>query len=152
MTPYRHTQYSILNLVLLGIPVVLCGYLFVAIESPPANWICLGGALLFVLLVFLFHSLTIEVDSETVRLHFGTGIIRKSWPIADCTSACHVRTALWEGWGIRLTSRGWLYNVSIPDAIMIRLADGTAVQLGSDEPGALLDALERAGVPKASTN
>lgn len=152
MTPYRHTQYSVLNLVLLGLPVVLCGYLFLTIQSPPASWICLGCALLFVLLAFLFHSLTIEVDSEVVRLHFGTGIIRKSWRIADCTSACHVRTALWEGWGIRLTSRGWLYNVAIPDAIMIRLGNGTAIQLGTDEPRTLLEALERAGVPTASTN
>ena len=151
MTPYRHTQVSALNLVMLGIPAAVCLYVAFSIPLQWGTWLALAGAALFIILGGLFYSLTIEVDSQTVRLHFGAGLIRKSWAIADCTSACHVTTALWEGWGIRLTSRGWLYNVGIPDAIMIRLTNGTAVQLGTDEPDGLLTALEEAGVPPGSS-
>ena len=148
MTEYRHTQVSALNLVLLGIPAAVCFYVAATIPPQWGTWLALGGGLVFIALGILFYSLTIEVDAKTVRLHFGTGIIRKSWAIADCVSACHVRTALWEGWGIRLTRRGWLYNVAIPDAIMIRFTNGVAVQLGTDEPDALLAALAEVGVAR----
>ena len=152
MTPYRHTQFSALNLVLLGIPTAVCVYVAFTIPVQWGTWLALGVAALFITLGVLFHSLTIQVDTESVRLHFGPGLIRKSWSISDCTAASHVTTALWEGWGIRLTSRGWLYNVAIPDAIMIRLGNGTAGQLGTDEPQALLAALKNAGVETPPTS
>ena len=71
--------------------------------------------------------------------------------VSTCTSARVIRTRLIDGWGIRMTKDGWLYNVSIPHAVLIRLTDGKAVQLGSDEPEALLAALLEAGLELEET-
>ena len=144
---YRHTQTSLLNLALLAIPAVVCIWIFLTTSQQPWGWLTLGGAGLFIGLSICFFSLTIAVDAERVALRFGPGWIRKSWPIEECRSASHVTTSLWEGWGIRLTRRGWLYNIAIPDAVMIRLRNGTAVQLGTDEPAELLAAMAEHGIP-----
>jgi hypothetical protein len=50
-----------------------------------------------------------------------------------------------EGWGIRVTSRGMLYNVSGTGAVEVRLRSGERFRLGSDEPETLLRAI-RAGL------
>jgi hypothetical protein len=46
-----------------------------------------------------------------------------------------------EGWGIRITTRGMLYNVSGRDAVEIRLDDGRRFRLGTDDPNGLVAAL-----------
>jgi hypothetical protein len=46
----------------------------------------------------------------------------------------------WEGWGIRITARGMLYDVQGFGAVEFRLRSGERFRLGSDEPEALLRA------------
>ena len=48
------------------------------------------------------------------------------------------------GWGLRRTRRGWLYNVSGFDAVLLRLTNGRSVMVGTDEPRRLKTAIERA--------
>ena len=110
------------------------------------SYLILGLGIFFLLLGYGFNSLTIEVNSEEIRLAFGPGAIKKAWPTSTCVSARHIRTRMIDGWGIRLTKEGWLYSVSLPHAILIRFDDGNAVQLGTDEPKELLAALEEAGL------
>jgi hypothetical protein len=147
VTPYRHTQVGTLNLLLLGSPALACLLVF-SLSNNMGAWsiLVLGLVLLFVGLAFCFSSLTIEVDAERVGLSFGPGWIRKSWPIENCTAARQIRTRLIDGWGIKLTSQGWLYSISMPHAVLVRFTDGKAVQLGTDEPEALLATLLEAGL------
>jgi hypothetical protein len=49
----------------------------------------------------------------------------------------------WWRWGIHLTPGDRLCNVGGLDAVDIALADGRMLRLGSDECGALVQALER---------
>jgi hypothetical protein len=52
------------------------------------------------------------------------------------------------GYGIRWTSRGWLYNVSGTRAVEIQTTE-TTFAIGTDEPERLLSALHEAAGVKA---
>lgn len=91
-----------------------------------------------------FGSLTVAIDHAELRWHFGPGVWRKRLPLSDIASIEVTRTRFWEGWGIRWTSRGWLYNVAGLDAVLVRRRDGKAVLIGSDEAQRLAAALESA--------
>ncbi|MBI2298568.1 MAG: hypothetical protein HYU66_06380, partial [Armatimonadetes bacterium] len=71
------------------------------------------------------------------------GLIRNSALVQDIRSVECVRTNWWEGWGIHGTRRGWLYNVSGFDAVLITLEQGKSFMLGTDEPEVLAEALRR---------
>jgi hypothetical protein len=97
----------------------------------------------FLLITWLFSSLTIELGGGELRWRFGPGFIRKRVALADIASARAVRTSLLEGWGIHLTRYGWLYNVSGYDAVEVTLRSGKRFALGTDQPAALLAALNQ---------
>jgi hypothetical protein len=65
-------------------------------------------------------------------------------PLADLAAVEVTRTRFWDGWGVHRTRRGWLYNVSGFDAVLVRRKDGKAFLVGTDEPRKLKAALERA--------
>jgi hypothetical protein len=103
-----------------------------------------------VVVLFLFHSLTVTVTDEVVRAAFGPGLLGKTVRVDEIVDATDVRNRWWYGWGIRLTPHGWLYNVSGFDAVEIRLATGTRVRIGTDEPVALARAVRAAaGLPSS---
>jgi hypothetical protein len=91
---------------------------------------------------WLFHSLTIEVADGELRWHFGPGFLRRRVHLAEISKAEQVRINVIEGWGIHLSRFGWLYNVSGFDAVAITLKSGKHFALGTDEPAALLAALD----------
>lgn len=91
-----------------------------------------------------FSSLTIEVGDGMLAWSFGPGILRKSVALSSIANVAATTTTFLEGWGIHFTGRGWLYNVSGRDAVLVTLRDGKQFLLGTDEPAALLQAI-RAG-------
>ncbi|MEP6731047.1 MAG: hypothetical protein ABJE10_10440, partial [bacterium] len=93
---------------------------------------------------FVFSSLTIRVDSDHLTWHFGPGISSKSVARAAIAHAELTTTSALEGWGIHLTTRGWLYNVGGRRAVLITLHDRSQFLLGSDEPEVLVRALRSA--------
>ena len=109
MNTYRHTQFGTVNVViavavipLVILPLWLTGLAIIALLSL--------GVLLVILV--LFSSLTVEIDSEHLRIHFGIGLIRERFLLDQIETCRPVRNSWLHGWGIRLTSHGWLYNVS----------------------------------------
>lgn len=139
---YRHTQFATMILAVSGGFFVL-----MALMMLPARmaWMPLAASLVFVLLMAaLFGSLTVEIEEGRLRWWFGLGLIRSSIHLADVRGASIVRNAWYYGWGIRLTPYGWLHNVSGLDAIELRLSSGKRFRLGTDEPQALLAALQEA--------
>jgi hypothetical protein len=91
----------------------------------------------------MFSSLTIQVTDRALHWCFGPGMFRKQVALAEIQSVEITRTRLLEGWGIHKTSRGWLYNVSGFDAVLIKLHGGKSLLLGTDEPDRLRSALVR---------
>jgi len=113
-------------------------------DSPAAQVALLLGATLAIAIGWLWSSLTVRIADGVLRLQFGLGLPRKTVPLADLESVEVTRTRFLDGWGVHRTRRGWLYNVSGFDAVLLRRKDGKALLVGTDEPRKLKTALERA--------
>ena len=109
----------------------------------PAARLAFLIAVVLLLTFTCFYKLTIQVDADTLRASFGTGLIAKRVRIADIASSEPIRIRWWYGWGIHLTPYGWLYNIAGWDAVAIGLHDGRKFALGTDDPHGLVDAIRR---------
>jgi hypothetical protein len=92
----------------------------------------------------IFSSLKVVVDEATVAASFTGGLLpRRIRP--EEIAAAQVVTIPWHsGWGMRRTRRGWQYNVGGRRAVELGLTDGSTFTIGSDQPEALLAAIEQA--------
>ncbi len=138
---HRQTAVSIRVGFAFGAAVLLAVYA----TAPDGGRGVLIGLPLFVLLFLAFDGLTIRIVGGELRWAFGVfGFPRGRVALDDIAAAEPTRTTFWEGWGIRYTRRGWLFNVSGYDAVLIRKANGKTFLLGTDEPRKLVAAIERA--------
>ena len=143
---YRHTQVG-WTLIVLVVAVVLAELTIVAFSAPQGTLaLALSGALVAVVAVMLalFSTLTVIVDDQAVRLWFGFGLLRREVMLGDVTVARKVRNHWYSGWGVRIIPRGRLYNVGGLDAVDLELDDGRVVRVGTDQPDALLAAVQAA--------
>jgi hypothetical protein len=144
--PYRHTQIGYPILVGLGLGAMLQvrAYLRDVKAGARGAWPRIPQAILFVALMVAFSRLTVEVDGSEVTASFACGLARRRINLRTIESAS-VSTLPWlSGWGIRFTPRGWVYNASGRGAVEIRRSTGRRFTIGSDEPAALLAAIENA--------
>jgi hypothetical protein len=95
-------------------------------------------------LLALFYSLTVEIREGVLECRFGVGLIGRRIPISEIRDARAVRNRWWYGWGIRLTPRGWLWNVSGLDAVELDLAGERRFRIGTDQPRELAEAIRAA--------
>ncbi len=138
---YNHDQFGTLVVLSLGpFAVIMSIILAFAGLSTAAGVVWLVALILLV----LFYRLSVEVTREHLRFRFGIGLIGRTFSIADIAAARAVRNKWYYGWGIRLTPRGWLYNVSGFDAVEIEMRSGKSYRIGTDEPAELTAALNRA--------
>jgi hypothetical protein len=141
MIQYQHRQWGKTLLLVLSIGILVC--LVLAIQNPTKYLIGLCSALGLLLCIILFFSLSIEVSDQDLRWQFGPGIIRKSVKLSEIAQVEVTRTNLIEGWGIHLTSRGWLYNISGFKAVAIQLKNNQQFLLGTDEPEQLVSVIRQ---------
>ena len=139
---YRRTQVNTL------LPIIVVPALAVVIwaarsgvRTPPLALVIVTTVLL-VASTTIFSTLTIEVANGELRFHFGFGFWKKRFPLAEIVRVTPTRSAWWEGLGIRVTPRGWLYTVSGGPAVEITPRGGAAFRLGTPEPEAVVAAIE----------
>ena len=101
-------------------------------------WGVTGFALL---LLVLFFGLRVEVTEESLKLSYGIGIIQRSIPRSRIKNAIAVRNKWYWGFGIRLTPRGWMWNISGLDAVELEYPNGKNFRVGTEDPDGLLAAL-----------
>ena len=135
---YRSTQFGTVAVVGLGTGVVFLGY-----QVLTTGWQLLNGLLLLLLLagLALYHSLTIEIREGSLACSFGPGLIRRDFPLEEIVEARHVRNHWYNGFGIRRTASGWMYNVSGLDAVEITLRSGKHFRMGTDRPAEVVKAI-----------
>ena len=92
----------------------------------------------------VFNRMTITVDHERLEWCFGFGLLRKAVPVRAIEQVERTRSHPIEGWGIHWTPRGWLYNVSGLDAVLVHLREGGGILLGTSEPDQLVRAIQHA--------
>lgn len=148
---YEHTQRGTLMRISLGCAALAgfyggmvlrgSGDAGTQIAATSFTWMAFG----MLVLLALFHSLTVRVSREEVLLYFGVGLIRKRFDCADIQDPQVVRTKWINGWGIHMIrGGGWLYNVSGFGAVEFQHRNGKCYRIGTDEPEALLAAIEAA--------
>lgn len=92
----------------------------------------------------VFTRLTIRVDADAVRWHFGWGWPGASIAMDEIARAEVTRTNLLEGWGIHWTMwHGWLWNAGGFAAVEIFKRNNSGTTLGTDDPQGLFQAIER---------
>lgn len=143
---YRHTQTGWTIIALIGAAIVVEVVIAAALASENTVALALSGAVAAVLAVVLtlFSTLTVTVDVTAVRLSFGLGVLRREVSLDQVVSARAVKNSWLAGWGVRVIPHGRLYNVGGFDAVELELDNGRVVRVGTDEPDALLAAVQRA--------
>jgi hypothetical protein len=112
------------------------------LEIRPISFVALIA--IFAVLIMVFSSLTTEVDATEFRAKFGVfGWPGKSADLSDIAAAVPTRLSWTSGWGIRITTRGWLFNVSGRGAVIVGLLSGKQFLIGTDEPEKLADAINQ---------
>ena len=142
---YQHTQKGTLVTVIVAMFIAL-SFVTAGITGwkGPVGYSLYGINIFLIVILWLFSSLTVEVDGEELRHFFGPGFWKKSYLLIDIQSVKQVRNSWWYGWGIRLTPHGWLYNVSGLDAVEVRLPKGRTFRIGTNNPEGLCTALQSA--------
>ena len=141
---YKHKQIGWLMIwiflpVIIGMAIWLSFYPFL-----PA----MITAIILLIVLFLFSSLTVEADNQRLSFYFGIGLFGKKIRYSEIQSIQKVRNTWLMGWGIHWYGKGWLYNVSGFDAIELILRSGAAIRIGTDEPDRLYNWLSS----KVATN
>ena len=138
---YRHSQMGFMILATVGI-AALAIIVAVSMHAMPGGALWL--ALVLLVLLWIFCSVTVTVDAELVSVRFGVGLVRRRFKVAEIRGVTVVRNRWLYGWGVHRLQHGWLYNVSGLDAVEIELANGEIDRIGTDEPQELAAAIRRA--------
>ncbi len=141
---YSHTQQGYVTKISLLAAVILCVVIASTAGGMPvlAKSAVYGIGLMFLVLAWIFGSLTVEVDGEELRHYFGPGFWRKTYLVHEIEDVTVVKNLWIYGWGIRLTPHGWLYNVSGLGAVQVHLQSSRKFRIGTDEPDALKKAID----------
>ena len=138
---YRHVQ---IGWVSVGIMAVVAILLFqVGLVGTAPRLVLQFVAIALVIAAIVFSYQTIEVTDTEVVSRFALGIMPKRIPLADITRVEFAPSTWFEGWGIRLTTRGWLYNVSGFGAVEFTMRDGNRMRFGTDDSSNLIDVVEQ---------
>jgi hypothetical protein len=137
---YKHTQIGTIILILLA---ALLPLVFFYLSK---GFVGMAASLLIGILVItvLFSTLTVTITADHIKCSFGVGLIHKSFSLSRITNTVTVKNPWYYGWGIRLTPRGWMFNVSGLDAVEIELDSQSYFRIGTDQPQALKLAIDEA--------
>jgi hypothetical protein len=107
-------------------------------------------ALINALVLAVIGSLSIRLDKDELRWSFGF-LGWPSWrlPLNNIRAVELCQTRWTEGWGIRFTKEGMLYNAAGSAALKITRADGTSFRLGSADAAQLHASLSQLLAPAA---
>ena len=137
---YERTQMGYVITSLLAIVLFILLYYMV---SSGFNFILIGVFLVIGVCLKIFSSLTVSIDDQTLKISFGSGIIEKEFYLKEIESSKIVKNRLYYGWGIHITPKGWLYNVSGFYSVQIKMKSGKRYLIGTDEPEKLKAVIEK---------
>lgn len=143
-TTYRHTQYGAWMFVvflLVGLLIAAVAAAIIA-EGRVLSAIVMIGV--YLLGLSMFYSLTVEVSAEELKFWFGIGLLRKTYALSEVQSTKEVKNPWYYFWGAKLIPGGWFYAIAPGTAVEIALENGRIVQLGTDQPQALMLAIDGA--------
>ncbi|MDX9956621.1 MAG: hypothetical protein RBT75_21160 [Anaerolineae bacterium] len=141
---YKHTQYGTATLMVFLITGILIAVvaLQVIAEGRLLSAVFMLG--LYLLGLLMFYALTIEIAEARLKFWFGIGIVRKTIALSEIQSTSEVKNPWYYFWGVKSIPGGWFYAVAPGAAVEIKLKGGGILQLGTNEPKSLIQAIETA--------
>ena len=135
---WRESQPMWALLVLMPLLTLL---LLVVLPSDRRDVLLLPAAILAVVMLVL-GRLEVELRRDSLRWYYGwLGWPRWRVALEDIVAVEPARSTWREGWGIRFTREGMLYNSHGTQAVRLTLRNGRRLRLGSQEPQQLARAI-----------
>jgi hypothetical protein len=141
---YRYTQYGALMFVVFLMTGILIAVVALTII---AEGRVLSAILMICIYLFglgLFYSFTVEISEEKLKFWFGIGVIRKTYALSEIQSTKEVDNPWYYFWGVKSIPGGWFYAIAPGTAVEIELKNGRVVQLGTNQPKKLKQAIDTA--------
>ena len=140
---YKHTQIGWIVIVCLLSAIALITFIYFLNTDVTANWVVLAVLLSVVIALILFSTLTVMVNDKEVLVKLGIGLFRKKIILKDIESVEVVKNKWWYGWGIRLSGKWWMFNVSGLDAVQVSIRNKKKFRIGTDEAKKLADFIKK---------
>lgn len=136
---YERRQVLWLLWIVLPGTAALTWWLAGAVQAEPRAQLAVAAVAASELLVLAgLGRFVVRVQGDTLHWRFGyLGWPHWQLPLADIRTVEQARCTWVEGWGIRRTKEGMLYNARGSGAVRLTLKDGRRLRLGSDEPDRL---------------
>ncbi len=142
MQSYKHAQIGWVSIVAVVAGALLLAWVGLIGTAPRIVLQFTVAGILLLAIVFSYQ--TIEVTDTDVVSRFGFGAIPKRLPLSDISDAQFMPSKWYDGWGVRLTARGWLYNVSGLEAVEFTMRGGGRIRFGTDDATNLMEAVREA--------
>jgi hypothetical protein len=145
---YEHTQYGSLHLILL-VPAAAMLAVAAVVPLMPLRIVMLVAGAVMILLAASFRRLTVRDGVDRLLIEFGPlPLFRKSIPYSEIEAVEHGRTIVLDGWGMQyVPGRGWTYSLWGFGCVLLRLAHGKTLRIGTDDPEGLAAFLIARGKP-----
>ena len=138
---YSHKQFG--TVIVAGLSAAVVFFNFPFLKSAELHAIQIEILVVLLAAIALFYSLTVEINDSTLIIRMGIGLIQKRIPLSEIRQARKVQIPWFAGWGIHYVPwRYWVWNVSGLRGVELTLSDGIRFCIGTDEPEALVRAIE----------
>lgn len=143
-TKYRHTQYGTFMFIVFLITGILIAVVALRIlaEDRVLSAILMLGV--YLLGFVMFYSLTVEISEEKLKFWFGIGVVRKTIALSEIQSTKEVKNPWYYFWGVKSIPGGWFFAIAPGTAVEIEFRDGKIIQLGTNQPKILNQAIDTA--------
>ena len=146
MTSKKYTQLGTFSVAVM-LPILIFLIIMLIVigfnDAVPAT-ILIFVIITIIICLLIFYKLTINIDDTHVAFRLGAGLVKKKYALKDIAECRPVKNNLLYGIGIRLTSDGWLYNVSGLYAIELTFKNKKSkVRIGTDKPEELSETINK---------
>lgn len=143
---YSHTQTAPLCLVLYFTAIWLLIASWFTQDQPTIPFALAVGGVITAVIASAFHHLTVEDQGDGLAIRFGPlplPMFRRTVQYADIVKAEVGRTLILDGWGIHMSLRGgWVWNLWGRDCVVVHMANGGVLRIGTDDAEKLAQFLE----------
>jgi hypothetical protein len=141
---YEHSQQGRWIQALLGGAIIVVVGAAALLDGPAwVRGVLILAAAIYYWLLITFGRLEVRIEAQVIAVSFGRGWPHRVIPLATVTAVAARRGRWWYGWGIRRIPSGWLWNVWGLDFVEIRHAGDKIFNVGTDEPLALVAAINQ---------
>jgi len=142
---YKKRQFGwvIFTIIISLTAIILIFGLFLQNKDQATKFALAASSFILLLSTVLFHSLTVIVTNEKIRIFFGFGFIKKEIDLENVVKCEPVKNNWYIGWGIRIAPDYTLYNVSGFDAVELTLKDKKRkIRIGTEDPAELTQVIK----------